>query len=82
MMINKRNMLLESIGMLFLVTRKDVSQPRRTTSECNEHTFWMYRMMLRDFNIEQLICIVNKCKIRIDAMFESNLVISRSMTGF
>ncbi len=82
-MINKRYMLLELIGMLFLVTRKDISQPRRTTSKCNEHTFGMYRMMLRELNIEQLICIVNKCKITINAMFESNLVLStRSMTGF
>jgi hypothetical protein len=77
MMINKRNLLLESVGMLFLVTRKDVSQPQRMTSDCNEHTFGMYRMMLREFNIEQLIRIVNKWKIGINAMFENNLVVKR-----
>jgi hypothetical protein len=33
------------------------------------------------FNMEQLICIVQKSLIRLDAIFESNLVASRSM-GF
>ena len=32
MMTNKRNMLLETVAFLFLVTRDDVSQTRRTTS--------------------------------------------------
>ncbi len=80
-MTNKQNMLLELIGLLFFVTWKDVTQPRGTTSECNEHTFGMYPMILREFNMEQLICIVQKSLIRIDAIFESNLVASRSM-GF
>ncbi len=80
-MTNKQNMLLESIGLLFLVPRKDVTQPRRAISECNEHTFGMYCMTLWEFNMEQLICIVQKSIIRLDAIFESNLVASRSI-GF
>jgi hypothetical protein len=81
MMTNKQNMLLESIGLLFPVPRKDVTQPRCATSECNEHTFGMYCMILREFNMEQLICSVQKSLIRLDAIFESDLVASRSM-GF
>ena len=65
MMANKGNMLLESIGVLSLVTRSDVSQPRRATSECNEHTYGIYRMMQREFNIDQLIGIVDKSNIKV-----------------
>ena len=82
MMANKRNMLMESIGLLFLVTRSDVLHPRRATSECNEHTYGFWRMLLREFNLEQLIRIVDRSNIRLDAIFESNLVTSRSHTSF
>jgi len=82
MMANKRNMVLETIGVLFLVTRKDVSQPRPCTSESNEHTYGFWRMILREFNMEQVIRIVGKTNIRLDAIFEGNLVTSRSHTSF
>ena len=77
MIANKRNMLLETFGVMFLVARRDVAQPRRTTSECNEHTYGMWRMMLREFNIEQLIRIVQKSMIKLDSIFASGLEISR-----
>jgi hypothetical protein len=41
MIANKCNMLLESIRIMFLVSRKDVEHPRRITSKCNEHTYGM-----------------------------------------
>ena len=82
MMANKRNMLLESVGILFLVCRDDVHHPRRLTSECNEHTYGNWRMILREFNVEQLIRIVQKSMIKTNALFESQLVTSRSSTTF
>jgi hypothetical protein len=39
MMANKRNMLLETVSILFLIARDDIFHTRRNTSECNEHTF-------------------------------------------
>ena len=81
MLANKRNMLLETVGIMFLVARGDVSHPRRTTSECNEHTYGMWRMALREFNVEQLTRIVQKSMIKMDCVFESNLVLSRSNAG-
>lgn len=81
MIANKRNMLLETVGIMFLVARRDVAHPRRTTSECNEHTYGMWRMSLREFNVEQLIRIVQKSMIKMDCIFESNLEISRSNAG-
>ena len=81
-MANKRNMVLETIGLLFLVTRSDFLRPRHATSECNEHTFGMWRMILREFNMEQLMRISEKSNIRTNAMFESNVVASRSNGAF
>jgi len=82
MLANKRNMLLESIGLLFLFPRSDVLHPRRLTSECNEHTYGFWRMMLREFNVEQIIRIVDRSNIRLEAIFASNLVTARSHTSF
>jgi hypothetical protein len=82
MMANKRNMVLETIGTLFIVTRFDITHLRRCTSECNEHLYGIFRMMLREFNVEQFIRIVQKAEIKMRAIFESNLVTSRSKTSF
>jgi len=83
MMANKRNILLETIGVLFLVTQDDVFHSRRNTSECNEHTFGMWRSMSssREFNGDQLLRIVQKTNIKIDAFFESDLKTQRSNDG-
>ena len=84
MMPNKRNMLLETVACLFLFTRNDVTQGQRLTSEPNEHTFGIWRMILREFNMEQLIRIVQKAIIKNNAMFESNFdaLRSNSMKGY
>ena len=55
---------------------------RRCTSDGNEHFYGFWGRMLREFNMEQLICIVDRTNIRLAVMFEENLVISRSNTSF
>lgn len=75
---NKRNMLMESIAVLFLVTRSDVYQIRRATSEPNEHVYGMVRTIRREFTVEQFVDIVNKIAIRMNAIFESGLATSRN----
>ncbi len=54
------------------------------TSEANEHTFGIWRMILQEFNMEQLICIVQKAIIKNEALFESNFDAFRSnaMKGY
>ena len=64
MLPNKRNMCLEAIGALFLFPRSDVSEGRRLNFYPNEHTYGMWRMILREFNIKQLIIIVQKNNLR------------------
>jgi hypothetical protein len=62
MMANKWNMLLETVGILFLIARDDVFHTRQNTSEFNEHTFGKWRTMSSscEFNMDQLIRIVQK----------------------
>ena len=77
---HKRNItLFETTSLLFLVTRSDVSQPRRMTSEANKHTYGCWRVIPipSDFNLEQLIGIVDKSKIHSDAIYSSGLVMAR-----
>ena len=83
MMPHKHNMLLETVAFLFLFIRRDV-QGQRLTSQANEHTFGIWPMILREFNMEQLIHIVQKAIIKNEAMFESNFDAFRSnaMKGY
>jgi hypothetical protein len=80
MMANKQNMLLETVGILFLVARDEVFHTRQNTSECNEHTFGMWRSMSssHEFNMDQLIRIVQKTNIKTNAIFSSQLKTCRS----
>ena len=82
MLPNKRNMLLETIGLMFLTPHDDVSQPHCLTFESNMHTFGHWRMKQREFNVEQACCLEDNADIKLNAMFECNLVISRSNSSF
>ncbi len=73
MLPNKRNMVLESVAVLFLATHSKVFKLRLCTSEANEHTYGMLRQMCREFNVEQFICLVDKLRLKLDAIFGSNL---------
>ena len=51
MMTNKRNMLLETVAFLFLVTKDEFSQTRQTKSECNGHNYGLCRIIQRELNM-------------------------------
>ena len=86
MLHNERNMCLETIGALFLFPRSDVSEVRRLTSESNEHTYGMRRMILHEFNMEQLIrifwknyfCICN-VSLKVISLFQDLTQLSRAI---
>ena len=81
MLPNKRNMCLETIGDFSLFPRSDVSEGRRLTSDPNEHIYGMWQMILREFNMEQLIRTVQKNNFCMECFFESDLAVSRSNTN-
>ena len=81
-MTNKRNMLLETISFIFLVPRDGVSQTQCLAEEGNEHFCVLWIMILWELNMEQLIQIVQKSIIKLQAIFESSLFTSRSNSTF
>ena len=78
---NQRNIALESIALLFLILRSDVPNIRRATSEPNEHFYGLLRQMLREFKTDELVHLVNKLMLKVNALFKGNLVPRRSSVG-
>lgn len=54
MMTNKRNIVMEIYGMMFLLPRNDLTYPRHLTSEPCEHFFGSYRCICMEFTVLQL----------------------------
>ena len=72
-MTNKRNMFLEMVAFLFLMTRDDVAHNRQKKTDCNKHYYGLWRMINREFNMEQLIRIVQKIIISLMSVFMSGI---------
>ena len=51
---------------------------RRATSEPNEHFYGLLRQMLREFKTDELVYLVHKLMLKVNAMFRGNLVPRRS----
>ena len=73
-MSNKIKILLEIISFIFLVPRYYASQTRRIKKEGNKHFYGLWIMILREFNMEKLIWIVQKRIINLQSIFENGLV--------
>ena len=67
---------------MFLFPRIHVSEVRRLNSDPNDHTYGMWKMIIHEFNMEQLIIIVQKNNLRMECIFESDLDISGLNTTF
>ena len=68
-------MILESIGIYFLSLHSNVTHPKLFTSECNEHTFGGWRQIEREFIVQQAIGIEEKCRVKMNAVYESGLTL-------
>ena len=75
---NQRNIALESVALLFLVLRSDVPNTRRATSEPKENFYGLLRQFLLEFKVDELVHLVNKFMLKVNAMFKGNLVPQRS----
>ena len=73
MLFNTISMVLETVATIFLVTREDVKTPRRLTSEANEHTYGSWRIVIREFSIDQVIGIEEKRRNYVNSVFEGNI---------
>lgn len=54
-LVNKRNIAIELIGLIFLMCRNDVVVPRRVTEEPTENVFGSYRMQKRELSALEMI---------------------------
>ena len=71
-------MKIDTLAVLFIFSRSDVSHPRHCTAESNEHIYEMWRTILIEINMEQLIHIFDKQRIKTKSIFESDIFTSRS----
>lgn len=77
MTINRRNLITETIALVFAMARSDVSKPRYLTTECNEHIFGGWRGERREATTQECTEIEQKRRNKIDAVYASNLKVSR-----
>eukprot|EP00978_Attheya_sp_CCMP212_P019228 scaffold53623_cov55-Attheya_sp.AAC.2 len=75
---NKRNMVAETLAVIFLVSRGDTPNPRYLTSELAEHTFESMRVVIQEPTVHEMTELVEKIELKLKAMYESNLVGTRS----
>lgn len=73
----KRNIVSETIAMIFLVLRSDVNKPRLLTSEPAEHDFGTTRTKKREFTACELASLSEVTQRKDDALYKGNLVPSR-----
>ena len=66
-------MVLETVAKIFLVIWSDVQIPRQVTPEANEYTYNRWRYVLREFKMNKVIGIDNKCRNFINGVFERGL---------
>ena len=61
--------------------RKTLNSRKRMRLKLKTNTYGNWRQFLREFTIEQLIRIVDKQQLKMNAIFESNLAVSRDKGG-
>ena len=65
---------METVSVMFLHSISDVSQPGLFNSDPNDHVYGIWRQIIREFNMAQLVCIFDKKRIKMKAIFESDLL--------
>ena len=75
-------MKMETAAVLFLVSRSYLLHTRRCTYDSNEHAYGMWRQILREFNMEQIVRISDKQRLKMKSILESNILTSSSTSDF
>ena len=78
MVTNRRNLITETLGLVFAGARSDVIALRHTTTEPCEHTFGAGRSENREFTVLELIHLEEKRQNFINAVYDSGLQTTRS----
>ena len=78
MATNRRNLITETLGLVFAGARSDVTALRHTTPEPCEHIFGSGRSENREFTVSELIHLEQKRHNFINAVYASGLQATRS----
>ena len=73
---------MENVSVMFLLSISDVSQPGICNSDTNDHNFGILKQIIREFNMAQLVLIVDKKGLKMKAIFESDLLTPSSTSDF
>ena len=65
---------METLSVRFLLSISDVSQPGLCNSDPNDHIYSIWRHTIREFNMEQLVLIVDKKRLKMKTIFESDVL--------
>ena len=57
-------MKMDNASVLFLVSRSDVSQTIRCTYESNENVYGMWREIIKELNMENIVRIFNRQRLK------------------
>ena len=66
-------MVIETVGIIFLMCRNDVVEPRILTEEPEDHVFGNCRMQKREFTVAELITMERRRRAKAMDAFKSSL---------
>ena len=55
---------METLSVMFIFSGSDVSQPRRCTYESNENVYGMWREIIKELNMENIVRIFNRQRLK------------------
>ena len=76
MMTKKINIMIDTVAVLFIVSRSNVSHQICCYYESNQNIYGMWRQITREFNMEQIIFIVDEQHLKTRAIFASDILTS------
>ena len=75
--ITEKNIVAATVGLVFLIMRSDVKNPRLVTSEPEENFFGCMRTIQREFTIKGFCELSGRVEKKMRAISSSKLLTSR-----
>ena len=74
MIKHKWNTTMENVSVMFPLSISDVPHPGLCNLDTNDHIYCIWRQIIREFIMAQLVPIVDKKRLKMKAIFESDLL--------
>ena len=73
---------MENVSVLFPLSISDVPHPGLCNLDTNDHIYCIWRQIIREFNMKQIVFIADKKSLKMKAIFESELLTPRFTSDF